>query len=85
MNVTNNLNINWNEVNPKFNFAAMDITGAVMLYTECPEIDDPKQSIGGWWVPFIPDWGICHTSDGRSILKAPVDWKDTLTERPVIK
>ena len=37
MNVTNNLNINWDKVHPKFKFAAMDEDESVMLFAECPK------------------------------------------------
>ena len=79
--VTNMLNINWDKVHPRFKFAAMDCTGTVSLFTERPGILDSKGFLG-WYVPSIPDWGLRLTSDGKSILKAPVDWEETLTVRP---
>ena len=83
MNVTNNLNINWDKVHPKFKFAAMDEDESVMLFAECPKIEDPKYSLDGRWVITIPTWAICYTRDGNSILKEPVPWSQTLTARPV--
>ena len=82
MNVTNNLNINWSKIDPKFVFAAMDSNGWVMLYREHPEIDDPNFSIGGWCVPSTPDWGVRYTCYGKSLLTEQVDWTETLTQRP---
>ena len=78
MNVTNNLNINWNVIDPKFNFAAMDSNGWAMLYAERPEI------VGSEWQEHsFPHTGTFYFLYGKSILKAPVDWKETLTARPV--
>ena len=102
MNVTNNLNINWDDIDQIFKFAAMDGRGWVRLFIERPNpclveiaesrwgllfsdhpvADKPKGLLGGWWDPSNEDWGVIHISDEASILKAPVDWKDTLTERP---
>ena len=89
MKVTNALNIDWDEVDPGFNFAAMNDNRTVVLFVERPEILDSENGFGGWWVPSIPDLGCFYTSEWRSILtkpvgwedNSPVTWKDTLTER----
>ena len=80
MNVTNVLNIDWDKVDPEFNFATMDEGGSVWVFRERPVLND----IYGYWCGSSTlDIGFRYTRDGKSILKEPVKWKDTLTERPV--
>ena len=83
MNVTNNLNIDWDEIDSKFKFAAMCARGAVWIYTECPIAVEYKNIKGFWRLPSVTDSIELYSLDGKSILKEPVHWKDTLTARPV--
>ena len=85
MKVTNNLNINWNEVNPKFNFAAMHFSGAVVLFEEHPELVDTKEFFGFWRLVSREHFGVLYSHDGKSLLKEYKHWRQTLTKRGVIK
>ena len=87
MKTDNVLDINWNGLDKRFNFAAMNSDGRVKLFTVIPEIFAVTDSTGFWSVPYIPhsgitEWGVTYSTDGESILKEPVNWSETLTERP---
>ena len=82
-NVTNALDINWDDINPRFKFAAMDSNGTVLAHTERPEIYESKDYFDGWRVPSTPGWCMCHCCYVKASLKEPLDWRETLTERPV--
>ena len=71
------LKINWDEIDPKFNFAAISALGSVMLFTERPETVDY-----GWHGVSFPDVGYTYICYGDVNLKKPVHWTQTLTERP---
>ena len=83
MNVTNILNINWDVIDPKFNFATMSALGSVMLFTERPEVVAPDRLHRGWWVPSIQDWGTFYDDNGEAYFNDILDWTQTLIERPV--
>ena len=80
MEASNMLDIKWDEVDPKFNFAAMDSNGWVCLFTEFPLVNP---YFGSWHGSSALDRGVTYNRDGHSILKKQVNWKETLTERPV--
>ena len=83
--VTNALNIDWDEVDPGFNFAAMHFTSkGIMLFTEKPILNDSKEYFGFWKLYSTEDYGTVYLHDGRSLLKdEDTFWRNTLTERPV--
>ena len=83
MEVSNMLDIVWVKVDPKFNFALMGSSGKVLLFSERPELIESKESLGGWRLAYILGSVDIYTSDGEALLKEPVDWKETLTARPV--
>ena len=78
MKVTNVLVIDWDKVNPKYRFAGMNSIGMVLLFTE-----RPKKLVFGWGRRSTLDLCIRYITEGESILKDRINWKKTLTARPV--
>ena len=89
MKVTNALNIDWTKnwgpsgVPPEFKFAAMNPDGSVVLFTERPVVVDIGDFANYWWDTYNKARGVKHDRVDPSVLKEPLDWRETLTERPV--
>jgi hypothetical protein len=70
---TKKLDINWDFVNPKFNYAAIDDGGRVFFYELKPNF------LTSIWVS---DGGEVVHADLLHIDTTDIDWKDSLTHRP---
>ena len=83
MNVTNLIDIDWDDIDPRLKFAAMDEDGWIWLYTECPEIIEAEHPFGYWYGHSTVVCGTFYFLHVDPSLKEQIDWKNTLTERPV--
>lgn len=69
----NKLDIDWDDINPRYKWAAMDYDGAVCIYDTKPVVDV------GW-----NHWDNDSTHTYLKLSKTPPKefWKETLTKRP---
>ena len=68
------LNIDWDKVDPKFNFVAMNSNAAVKLFFGRPELVERPKGTGFWYEQLFLEWGLRHSGHGKEILKEQVDW-----------
>lgn len=72
--------INWDHVEPQYNYMATDDDGASFLFTHKPILRD------GYWDQAEVDCSDCCPVSGfRSYKVGTCSWKDSLVERPALE